>query len=56
MREFNMMNVVPLYPGHSDFTVAEILRQKREAGINKVLLNLSWHPEGTPARSKDRAA
>ncbi len=52
MRKFNMMNVVPLYPGHSDFTVSEILRQKREAGIDKVLLSLSWHPEGTPARAK----
>ncbi len=52
MRKFTMLNVVPVYPGHADFTVSEILRQKRDAGIDKILLSLSWHPEGTPARAK----
>ena len=51
-RKMNMFNVVPVFSGNADFTIAEILRQKETAGIDKVALCLSYHPEGTPAAAK----
>ncbi len=49
MRKLNYFSVVPVFSGKIDFTVSEILRQKKDAGITKIALCLSMHPEGTPA-------
>lgn len=45
----NFINVVPVYPENPEITVSEISRQAEEAGISKVALSLSFHPQGTPA-------
>ena len=42
-------NVIPIFPGHEDFAISEILRQKREAGLDRFLVSLSFHPQTTPA-------
>ena len=48
-RKMNLFNVVPVFGDKPEFTVSEILRQKEEAGIDKVALCLSYHPQCTPA-------
>ncbi len=45
----NYINIVPLYPGHEDFTISEIRRQRRDVGIDKIALSCSWHPQTTPS-------
>jgi hypothetical protein len=45
----NMINIVPVFDGHEDFTISEILRQKKDVGIDKVALSLSYHPQGAHA-------
>ena len=42
-------NVIPIFPGHEDFAISEILRKKREAGLDRFLVSLSFHPQTTPA-------
>ena len=44
-----MINIVPVFDGHEDFTISEILRQKKDVGIDKVALSLSYHPQGAHA-------
>lgn len=50
--KLHFINVVPVYPDNEDFTVSEILRQRREAGIDEIALCLSFHPEGQCAYDK----
>lgn len=49
-REMNFYNVVPVFPGHEDFAISEILRQHRDVGLDRFLISLSFHPQRTPAR------
>ncbi len=42
-------NVIPIFPGHEDFAISEILRQHRDVGIDRYLACLSFHPQRTPA-------
>ena len=42
-------NVIPIFPGHEDFAISEILRQHRDVGIDRYLVSLSFHPQRTPA-------
>lgn len=49
-REPHFHNVVPVFAGHEDFAVSEILRQRTEVGLGSFLLSLSFHPQCTPAR------
>lgn len=43
-------NIVPIFPGREDFAISEILRQRREVGLDRFLVSLSFHPQRTPAR------
>ena len=45
----HLYNVISVFPGHEDFAVSEILRQKREVGLDRFLVSLSFHPQTTPA-------
>ncbi len=45
----HLYNVIPIFPGHEDFAISEILRQNREVGIDRYLASLSFHPQRTPA-------
>ena len=45
----HLYNVIPIFPGHEDFAISEILRQNREVGIDRYLVSLSFHPQRTPA-------
>ena len=45
----HLYNVIPIFPEHEDFAISEILRQKREAGLDRFLVSLSFHPQMTPA-------
>ncbi len=48
--KLHLYNVIPVFPGHEDFAVSEILRQQREVGLDRFLACLSFHPQRTPAR------
>ena len=48
-RKMNMINIVPVFAGNPEFAISEILRQKKEVGIDKVAISLSFHPQCTPA-------
>ena len=45
----HLYNVIPIFPGHEDFAISEILRQNREVGVDRYLVSLSFHPQRTPA-------
>ena len=45
----HLYNVIPIFPGHEDFAISEILRQHRDVGIDRYLAWLSFHPQRTPA-------
>ncbi len=45
----HLYNVIPIFPGHEDFAISEILRQHREVGLDRYLVSLSFHPQRTPA-------
>ena len=45
----HLYNVIPIFPGHEDFAISEILRQHRDVGIDRYLVSLSFHPQRTPA-------
>lgn len=48
--ELGFRNVIPIFEKHEDFAVSEILRQRREVGLNRFLVCLSFHPQTTPAK------
>ena len=45
----HLYNVIPIFPGHEEFAISEILRQNREVGLDRYLVSLSFHPQRTPA-------
>ena len=51
----NLINVVPVLRGNVPFAISEIRRQRRDVGLRRFALCLSFHPEGTPARLKAEA-
>ncbi len=50
----HFINILPVFPSRPEFAVAEIRRQRRETGLRRFALSLSFHPEGTPASDKAR--
>ena len=53
--KMNMINVVPVLRGNVAFAISEIRRQRRDVGLRRFAVSLSFHPEGTPARVRAEA-
>lgn len=51
MDDLSFYNVVYTCPQNENFTISEVLRQKEEAKISRILVCLSFHPQMTPAKN-----
>jgi len=51
-KQMNMINIVPAFLKAPEFNISEIIRQAKDARLNRFALSLSFHPEGTPAADK----
>lgn len=50
MDDLSFYNVVYAFPNGEDFAISDVLRQQKDAKINRILICLSFHPQMTPAK------